>query len=57
MEDVAARIGSGIGSYGVNRYYVLLRGKDYLLKEGEGGAVILDGKLFLNMMVLAIRNI
>lgn len=42
--DVAARIGSGVGSYGVNRYYVLLQGTDTLLREGEGGAVILDGK-------------
>ena len=37
--DVARRIGSGIGSYGVDRYYVLLHGND-----GKDGAVILDVK-------------
>ena len=26
--DVAGRVGSGIGSFGVDRFYVLLRGKD-----------------------------
>lgn len=47
--DVAARIGSGIGSFGVNRYYVLLKGTDDLLNEGEGDSVILDGKLQLDV--------
>ena len=44
--DVAARVGSGVGSYGVDRYYVLLKGEDGLLGEhGEDGtAVILDVK-------------
>jgi uncharacterized protein (DUF2252 family) len=44
--DVAARVGSGIGSYGVDRYYVLLNGEDRLLRhDGEDGkAVILDIK-------------
>lgn len=43
--DVAARIGSGIGSFGVDRYYVLLKGKDNLLEEdADEGAVILDVK-------------
>jgi uncharacterized protein (DUF2252 family) len=43
--DVAARIGSGIGSYGVDRYYVLLKGTDSLLEEtNDGSAVILDVK-------------
>uniref|UniRef100_A0A7S2XPS5 DUF2252 domain-containing protein n=1 Tax=Attheya septentrionalis TaxID=420275 RepID=A0A7S2XPS5_9STRA len=44
--DVAARIGSGVGSYGVDRYYILLKGEDGLLAEDEedGTAVILDIK-------------
>jgi uncharacterized protein (DUF2252 family) len=45
--DVAERVGSGIGSYGVDRYYVLLKGRDGLLTDdGEDGtAVILDVKV------------
>jgi uncharacterized protein (DUF2252 family) len=43
--DIAERVGSGIGSYGVDRYYVLLKGHDGLLFDGEdGNAVILDVK-------------
>lgn len=44
--DVAERVGSGIGSYGVDRYYVLLKGKDGLLLDSgeEGQSVILDVK-------------
>jgi uncharacterized protein (DUF2252 family) len=44
--DVAERVGSGIGSYGVDRYYVLLKGRDgLLLDDGEdGSAIILDVK-------------
>ena len=44
--DVAERVDSGIGSYGVDRYYVLLKGTDRLLgKHGnDGTAVILDIK-------------
>ena len=44
--DVAARIGSGIGSFGVDRYYVMIQGRDgLLLDDGEdGSAVILDVK-------------
>ena len=43
--DIAERLGSGIGSYGVDRYYVLLKGTDKLLEEDEdGAAVILDVK-------------
>eukprot|EP00978_Attheya_sp_CCMP212_P025531 scaffold82319_cov41-Attheya_sp.AAC.1 len=44
--DVAARIGSGVGSYGVDRYYILLKGQDGLLAEDEedGTAIILDIK-------------
>lgn len=43
--DVAQRVGSGIGSFGVDRYYVLLKGTDGLLEDDEeGGAVILDVK-------------
>lgn len=46
--DVAARIGSGVGSWGVNRHYVLLKGTDELLepintKKGRT-PVILDVK-------------
>lgn len=45
--DVAARVGSGVGSYGVDRYYVLLNGEDRLLRHNgeDGNAVILDIKL------------
>ena len=35
--DVAARVGSGVGSYGVGRYYVLLAGAD--VDDGPGKAV------------------
>ena len=43
--DVAGRVGSGIGSFGVDRFYVLLKGKDSLLGKGnDGTAVILDVK-------------
>ena len=40
--DVARRVESGVGSYGVQRYYVLLAGDDALLEES--GGVILDVK-------------
>jgi hypothetical protein len=48
--DVARRVGSGIGSYGSDRYYVLLNGTDGLLHydaddDLEGGAIILDVKV------------
>ena len=43
--DIAERKGSGIGSYGVDRYYVLLKGTDTLLPDdADGVAVILDVK-------------
>lgn len=44
--DVAERIGTGIGSFGVDRFYVLLKGTDRLLGEDgrDGTAVILDIK-------------
>ena len=43
--DVAGRIGSGIGSFGVARFYVLLKGTDGLLETtSDGTAVILDVK-------------
>ena len=43
--DVAGRMGSGIGSFGVARFYVLLKGEDRLLGVGnDGKAVILDVK-------------
>ena len=43
--DVAGRINSGVGSFGVTRYFVLLQGTDGLLDEDEdGSAVILDVK-------------
>jgi uncharacterized protein (DUF2252 family) len=44
--DIAERVGSGIGSFGVDRYYVLLKGHDgLLLGDGDDGkAVILDVK-------------
>jgi len=38
--DAAARVGSGVGSYGVDRYYVLLHGNS---DEGEP-AIVLDVK-------------
>lgn len=44
--DIARRVGSGVGSYGVDRYYILLRGKDEDAEdwEGDGNSVILDVK-------------
>lgn len=39
--DVARRVGSGVGSYGVDRFYVLLQGSD---DKVEGSAIILDVK-------------
>ena len=46
--DVVRRIGSGVGSYGVDRFYVLLKGEDEtLLEEDEdvlSSSVILDVK-------------
>ena len=50
--DVAERLGSGVGSFGVGRYYVLLAGYDTDLKaEADGaldtsiaGGIILDVK-------------
>jgi uncharacterized protein (DUF2252 family) len=43
--DIARRVGSGIGSYGVDRFYVLLKGKDTSLSEDDGDpSVILDIK-------------
>ena len=44
--DVAQRVGSGIGSFGVDRYFVLLQGTDGLLGiDGvDGTAVVLDVK-------------
>lgn len=44
--DIAERVGSGVGSYGTDRYYVLLQGSDDLLEETEDqSAVILDVKM------------
>jgi len=45
--DVVRRVGSGIGSYGVDRFYVLLKGEDILIEEDEdvlSSSVILDVK-------------
>jgi uncharacterized protein (DUF2252 family) len=44
--DVAERVGTGIGSFGVDRYFVLLQGTDGLLGvDGvDGTAVVLDVK-------------
>jgi uncharacterized protein (DUF2252 family) len=46
--DVAARIGSGVGSSGVDRYYILLKGTDELLEQVDTKmgrtAVVLDVK-------------
>ena len=46
--DVARRVGSGIGSYGVDRFYVLLKGEDTSLEAVDSGghhaSVILDVK-------------
>jgi uncharacterized protein (DUF2252 family) len=45
--DVAQRLFSGVGSFGVDRFYVLVKGTDKLLgKHGQdGAAVIFDVKL------------
>ena len=45
--DVARRVGSGVGSYGVDRFYVLLKGEDMLIEEDQdvlSSSVILDIK-------------
>ncbi len=45
--DIARRLGSGIGSFGVDRFYVLLKGKDELLhgdSDLDDSHVILDVK-------------
>jgi len=44
--DVARRVGSGIGSYGVDRYYVLLKGNERGTENGTNSeaATILDVK-------------
>jgi len=45
--DIARRLGSGVGSYGVDRFYVLLKGKDELLHGDmnvDDSHVILDVK-------------
>lgn len=45
--DVARRVGSGVGSFGVQRLYVLLKGTDTSIEnydDEDGGAVILDVK-------------
>ena len=34
MLDVAARVGCGVGSYGVERFYVLLAGEESKRQEG-----------------------
>ena len=46
INDIAKRLGSGDGSYGTTRYYVLIAGTDSLLDEARGmhDAVILDIK-------------
>ena len=45
--DVARRVNSGIGSYGVDRFYILLKGEDVLIEEDQdvlSASVILDVK-------------
>jgi uncharacterized protein (DUF2252 family) len=46
--DVAGRVGSGIGSFGVDRFYVLLK--------GDGRSVILDVKYEPVSAVMTILN-
>ena len=44
---MARRVGSGVGSYGVDRFYVLLKGEDMLIEEDQdvlSSSVILDIK-------------
>lgn len=43
--DVAARIGSGVGSYGVSRYYVLINALDVLLHDPDVKGVGISTKL------------
>ncbi|KAL7522792.1 hypothetical protein ACHAWX_007496 [Stephanocyclus meneghinianus] len=42
--DIARRVGSGVGSFGVDRFYVLLKGTDTSLDEDGDSSVILDIK-------------
>lgn len=53
--DIAERVGSGIGSFGTDRYYVLLNGTDDLLPHTEdAAAIILDVKLQPDAAVRAV---
>jgi len=55
--DVARRLGSGIGSYGVDRFYVMLKGEDTLLdEEEEVTSVILDVKFEPVSAVTTVLN-
>lgn len=55
--DIAERVGSGVGSFGADRYYVLLNGTDDLLQETEdAAAVILDVKFQPEAAVMANLN-
>jgi len=46
--DVARRVGSGIGSFGVDRFYVLLKGQDALLEETTDDSLV-DSHVILDV--------
>jgi uncharacterized protein (DUF2252 family) len=55
--DVAARLGSGVGSFGVGRYYVLLAGRDEDNEDAEDDhGIILDVKFEPEPAVLAVLD-
>lgn len=50
--DVAARVGSGIGSYGVQRFYVLLAGDE---SKHQENATAEDSERFLGSVILDVK--
>ena len=50
--DVAARVGSGIGSYGVQRFYVLLAGDE---SKHQENATMEDSERFLGSVILDVK--
>ena len=56
VRDVAKRVASGDGSYGVSRYYVLLAGSDTLVNQIAIDGVILDVKFVPPPAVRAVLS-
>jgi uncharacterized protein (DUF2252 family) len=54
--DTARRVRTGVGSFGVDRFYVLLKGKSFRNHTVEGHAVILDIKFEPDPAVVQVLN-